>query len=329
MTAAVLQIQDLCVQIDGRFDVVKNLSFSVYPGETVCLVGESGCGKSMSALSILRLLPSVARFIAGEIHFNGQNLLSLPKNDLRRIRGNDIAMIFQEPMSSLNPLRTIGFQIAEVMMLHMGWSRAAAWARAAELLEIVRIPDVLQVLDGYPHQLSGGMRQRVMLAMALACKPTVILADEPTTALDVTIQAQITGLLAEMQRKFDTAIVLITHDMGLVAENADRVVVMYAGRKVEEAPVQEFFQHPVHPYSRGLLNSLPQLGATNSCRQGRLREIPGMVPALEDMPSGCPFFPRCEHSDRTCREQFPSYESVGIDHIAACWHPQAVEENQQ
>lgn len=329
MTAAVLKIQGLCVQIDGRFDVVKNLSFSVYPGETVCLVGESGCGKSISALSILRLLPPVARSIAGEIYFNGQDLLGLPENDLRRIRGNDIAMIFQEPMSSLNPLRTIGFQIAEVMMLHMGWSRSAAWARAAELLEIVRIPDVLQVLDGYPHQLSGGMRQRVMLAMALACEPTVILADEPTTALDVTIQAQITGLLSEMQRKFDTAIVLITHDMGLVAENADRVVVMYAGRKVEEATVQEFFQHPVHPYSRGLLNSLPQLGATNSCRKERLNEIPGMVPALGDLPSGCPFSPRCEHSDGTCREQFPSYESVGIDHIAACWHPQATEENQQ
>jgi len=329
MTAAVLKIRGLCVQIDGRFDVVQNLSFSVYPGETVCLVGESGCGKSMSALSILRLLPPAARFMAGEIRFNGQNLLSLPENELRRIRGNDIAMIFQEPMSSLNPLRTVGFQIAEVMMLHMGWSRAAAWARAAELLEIVRIPDVPQVLDGYPHQLSGGMRQRVMLAMALACNPAVILADEPTTALDVTIQAQITGLLAEMRRQFDTAIVLITHDMGLVAENADRVVVMYAGRKVEEAPVQEFFQHPAHPYSRGLLNSLPQLGAANCRRQKRLREIPGMVPALEDVPSGCPFSPRCEHSDGICREQFPSYESVGIEHIAACWHPQAAGENQQ
>ncbi|MDD9858461.1 MAG: ABC transporter ATP-binding protein [Gammaproteobacteria bacterium] len=329
MTAAALKIRGLCVQIDGRFDVVKNLSFSVCPGETVCLVGESGCGKSISALSILRLLPPVARSVAGEIYFNGQNLLGLPESELRRIRGNDIAMIFQEPMSSLNPLRTIGFQIAEVMMLHMGWSRAAAWARAAELLEIVRIPDVPQVLDGYPHQLSGGMRQRVMLAMALACKPAVILADEPTTALDVTIQAQITGLLAEMQQKFGTAIVLITHDMGLVAENADRVVVMYAGRKVEEAPVQEFFQHPAHPYSRGLLNSLPQLGAANSCGQERLKEIPGMVPALGDLPSGCPFFPRCEHSDGICREQFPSYESVGIDHIAACWHPRAMEENQQ
>lgn len=322
MANAVLEINNLQVQIDGQFNVVNGLSFAVSPGETVCLVGESGCGKSMSALSILRLLPSVACVTAGEIQFNGRDLLSLKEKELRRIRGNDIAMIFQEPMSSLNPLRTIGFQIAEVMMLHMGLSRAAAWARAGELLEIVRLPDVRQRLGDYPHQLSGGMRQRVMLAMALACEPMVILADEPTTALDVTIQAQITRLLAEMQHKFGTAIVLITHDMGLVAENADRVVVMYAGRKVEEAPVQEFFQHPMHPYSRGLLGSLPQLGMMNSDQQIRLKEIPGTVPALYDLPTGCPFATRCDHSDEICHERFPSYDVVCADHVVACWYPQ-------
>ncbi len=325
MTIAALEINNLRVQIDGRFDVVNGLSFSVNPGETVCLVGESGCGKSMSALSILRLLPSIARVTAGEIRFNGRDLLKLKESEMRRIRGNDIAMIFQEPMSSLNPLRTIGFQIAEGMMLHLGLSRTAALTRAAELLEIVHLSDPQQRLDDYPHQLSGGMRQRVMLAMALACEPLVILADEPTTALDVTIQAQITQLLAEMQHKFGTAIVFITHDMGLVAENADRVVVMYAGRKVEEAPTHAFFQHPMHPYSRGLLASLPQLGEIHSDRKTRLKEIPGIVPALDDLPRGCPFTTRCEHASQRCREHFPAYDSLGIDHIVACWHPQGIE----
>lgn len=328
MTIAALQINNLHVQIDGQFDVVNGLSFAVHQGETVCLVGESGCGKSMSALSILRLLPSVARVTAGEIQFDGKNLLDLKEREIRRIRGNDIAMVFQEPMSSLNPLRTIGFQIAEVMMLHKKLSQTAAWARAAELLEIVHLSDASQRLHDYPHQLSGGMRQRVMIAMALACEPRVILADEPTTALDVTIQAQITELLAEMQHKFGTAIVLITHDMGLVAENADRVIVMYAGRKVEEAPVREFFQHPMHPYSRGLLGSLPQLGGGNSDRRARLKEIPGTVPALSDLPPGCPFATRCENSDENCHEHFPSYDVVGIEHIVACWHPQGMEVHQ-
>ena len=329
MSIAILEINNLHVQIDNQFSVVNGLSFSVRPGETVCLVGESGCGKSISALSVLRLLPSAARTTAGEIRFNGINLLNLKEKELCQIRGNDIAMVFQEPMSSLNPLRTIGFQIAEVMMLHKGLSRTAAWTRAAELLETVHIPDARKRLDDYPHQLSGGMRQRVMLAMAVACEPAVILADEPTTALDVTIQAQITKLLAEMQGKFGTAIVLITHDMGLVAENADRVVVMYAGRKVEEAVVEEFFDHPMHPYSCGLLGSLPQLGMINSSRQGRLKEIPGTVPALHDLPSGCPFSTRCEYSDKICQEQFPMYDTVGIEHILACWHPQKMEENQR
>lgn len=234
-------------------------------------------------------------------------------------------MIFQEPMSSLNPLRTIGFQIAEVMTLHLGLSRSAALTRAAELLELVHLSDPRQRLDDYPHQLSGGMRQRVMLAMALACEPLVLLADEPTTALDVTIQAQITRLLAEMQNKFGTAVVLITHDMGLVAENADRVVVMYAGRKVEEAPVQAFFRHPRHPYSRGLLASLPQFGDKHSERKSRLKEIPGIVPTLDELSRGCPFTTRCEHASQHCHEHFPEYDKVGVDHVVACWHPQGMD----
>ena len=319
---AVLEVDDLHVEIAGRAAVVNGLSFRVNAGETVCLVGESGCGKSISALSVLRLLPPVARVRGGAVRLDGKNLLDLDERALRRIRGNDVAMIFQEPMSSLNPLRTIGFQIAEVMMLHRSLSRAEAWDRAGELLETVHLPDGRRRLDDYPHQLSGGMRQRVMIAMAIACDPRVILADEPTTALDVTIQAQITELLAEMQRAFGTAIVLITHDMGLVAENADRVVVMYAGRKVEEAPVEAFFRRPSHPYSRGLLGSLPQLGSTPAGGRARLPEIPGTVPAFDDLPPGCPFATRCGHVTETCRTDFPPYETVGADHVVACWHPQ-------
>jgi oligopeptide/dipeptide ABC transporter ATP-binding protein len=246
----------------------------------------------------------------------------LPDADLRRIRGKDIAMIFQEPMSSLNPLLTVGNQIAEVMMLHQGLSKKAALQRAAELLEIVQIPDARRRLSEYPHQLSGGMRQRVMIAMALACDPRVILADEPTTALDVTVQAQITDLMTRLQRDYGTAIVLITHDMGLVAENADRVVVMYAGRKVEEAPVEQFFANPSHPYSRGLLAALPQLGSSLENKSGRLQEIPGVVPRLADLPPGCPFQPRCASATAKCGLEEPPFERVGTDHIVACWHPE-------
>ena len=322
MNSSVLEVDNLHVTFFDRFEVVSGLSFSVQKGETVCLVGESGCGKSISALSILRLLPRGARISGGTVRLDGQDLPALREPELRRIRGNQIAMIFQEPMSSLNPLRTIGFQIAEVMMLHQKLSRDEAFARAVELLEIVHMPDAPRRIHDYPHQLSGGMRQRVMIAMAIACDPRVILADEPTTALDVTIQAQITELLAEMQRKFGTAIVLITHDMCLVAENADRVIVMYAGQKVEEAPVDEFFRRPTHPYSRGLLGSLPQLGATRSGGRGRLPEIPGTVPAFDELPSGCPFSTRCGHATDKCRQRRPEFETIDRDHAVACWHPQ-------
>ena len=322
MSNSVLEIDNLHVTFFDQFEVVSGLSFSVQKGETVCLVGESGCGKSISALSILRLLPRGARISGGTVRLNGENLPDLRESELRRIRGNQVSMIFQEPMSSLNPLRTIGFQIAEVMMLHQKLSRREALARAVELLEIVHMPDAARRMHDYPHQLSGGMRQRVMIAMAIACDPRVILADEPTTALDVTIQAQITELLAEMQRKFGTAIVLITHDMGLVAENADRVIVMYAGQKVEEAPVDEFFRRPTHPYSRGLLGSLPQLGATRSGGRGRLPEIPGTVPAFDELPAGCPFSTRCGHATDKCRQHRPEFETIDRDHAVACWHPQ-------
>ena len=324
MTATVLDVSDLQVTFSGGVKVLNGLSFSVRKGETVCLVGESGCGKSVSALSILRLLPPAAQITGGRVRLCGRDVLDLGEAELRNLRGSQISMIFQEPMNSLNPLRTIGFQVAEVMMLHQKLSRDAALVRTAELLESVHLPDARRRLGDYPHQLSGGMRQRVVIAMAIACNPSVILADEPTTALDVTIQAQITQLLAEMQRRFGTAIVLITHNMGLVAENADRVVVMYAGRAVEEAPVEEFFRRPAHPYSRGLLESLPRLGSASSGGPRRLREIPGTVPAFEDLPPGCPFATRCAQATDTCRQRRPEVESLGCDHRVACWHPQGV-----
>ncbi|MBB3064524.1 ABC transporter ATP-binding protein [Limibacillus halophilus] len=322
MSNPVLRVEDLHIRIGKGVNVVRGLSFDVSEGETVCIVGESGCGKSVSALSILRLLPPIINVNQGRILLDGRDLLEMSEADMRRVRGNEIAMIFQEPMSSLNPLRTIGFQIAEVLMLHKGMSRAAARDRVIELLETVQIPDAASRFDEYPHQLSGGMRQRVMISMALACQPRVILADEPTTALDVTIQAQITSLLRDLREKFGTAIVLITHDMGLVAENADRVVVMYAGHKVEEASVQEFFERPTHPYSRGLLGSLPRLGQSLGEDKNKLREIPGTVPPFDELPAGCPFVGRCAYADQLCAVQMPPFERQAADHVCACWHPQ-------
>ncbi|MET3662945.1 ABC transporter ATP-binding protein [Aquamicrobium ahrensii] len=320
-SAPVLEFSNLHVRFFDEFDVVSGLSFSVQQGETLCIVGESGCGKSMSALSALGLLPPMARISEGEIRLDGRNIADLSDRDLRKVRGKEIAMIFQEPMSSLNPLMTVGEQIAEVLVLHQDLSRKAALERAAELLEIVQIPDAQRRLSDYPHQLSGGMRQRVMIAIALACNPRVLLADEPTTALDVTVQAQITDLLGKLQQDFGTAIVLITHDMGLVAENADRVVVMYAGRKVEEASVERFFSQPSHPYSRGLLGALPKLGSSLQEKSERLREIPGVVPKLSGLPAGCPFQPRCGEATSVCAEKPPPFEVVDTNHIVACWHP--------
>lgn len=321
----ILAIKNLNIQIGGKFDVVTDLSFSMKKGETVCLVGESGCGKSISAFSILGLLPKIASVTSGRILLNSIDLLSLNERHLREIRGKSISMIFQEPMSSLNPLKTIGSQISEILVRHLDKTKMEAWQRAVELLDIVRLPDASTRACDFPHQLSGGMRQRVMIAMAIACNPQILLADEPTTALDVTIQAQILDLMSNLQEKFGTTILLISHDMGLVAENADRVIVMYAGRKVEEAPVKDFFARPSHPYSRGLLNSLPQLGKGGVSKKKKLSVIPGTIPSPDELPSGCPFATRCSFADERCWKKFPNYQFLSKDHLVACWYPVTAE----
>src|SRR5215510_2971970 len=294
----ILEIEDLQTHFftaAGTVRAVDGVSYALRSGETLGVVGESGCGKSVTALSILRLVANPpGRIVGGAIRFEGRNLLELAEPEMERIRGNDISMIFQEPMTSLNPLYTCGKQIAEAVALHQGLNKRDAWGRAVEMLRSVSIPEPERRAHAYPHQLSGGMRQRVMIAMALSCNPKVLIADEPTTALDVTIQAQILDLMRELQETFGTAIVLITHDMGVVAENADRVVVMYAGRKVEEAPAAELFDAPGHPYTKGLLGSIPQLdAAASSNRRARLNEIKGMVPSLFNLRPGCSFAGRC------------------------------------
>jgi oligopeptide/dipeptide ABC transporter ATP-binding protein len=307
----------------GTVRAVDGVSYSVKSGETLGVVGESGCGKSVSALSVLRLVANPpGRIVGGQIRFNGKNLLDLSEPEMERVRGNEISMIFQEPMTSLNPLYTVGGQIAEAVALHQGLSRKEAWNRSIEMLRQVYIPEPEKRAHAYPHQLSGGMRQRVMIAMALSCNPKVLIADEPTTALDVTIQAQILDLMRELQETTGTAIVLITHDMGVVAENADRVVVMYAGRKVEEAPAAVLFDQPGHPYTEGLLGSIPHLDevARSGARRARLNEIKGMVPALFDLPQGCSFAPRCGKATEKCRELVPPLEEHRPGHFIACWN---------
>src|SRR5271156_1848314 len=282
----ILEVADLRTWFftrDGVVRAVDGVSFHVIPGETLAIVGESGCGKSVTALSVLRLIPSPpGRIVSGMIRFAGRDLLSLGEAEMRDVRGNEISMIFQEPMTSLNPVLTIGHQIAETLTLHQGLSRRAALDRAIEMLTLVRIPEAERRIRQYPHQLSGGMRQRVMIAMALSCNPKVLIADEPTTALDVTIQAQILNLMHELKQKLGTAVILITHDLGVVAETAQRVVVMYAGRKVEEAPVEVLFEEPLHPYTRGLMRAIPRLDveADAAGTRPRLQEIPGLVPNL-------------------------------------------------
>ena len=298
---------------------VDDLSFTVRRGETLCIVGESGCGKSLTALSILRLLPRpYGRIGAGRVLLDGQDLAQITDAEMRAIRGRAISMIFQEPMSSLNPVLTIGRQIAETVMVHerLGWQ--ACMARALEMLRQVRIPEPERRLHEYPHQLSGGMRQRVMIAMALACRPRLLLADEPTTALDVTIQAQILDLVRDLQQETGAAVILITHDLGVVAEMAERVLVMYAGHKVEEGSVEEIFDMPTHPYTRGLMAAMPHLGGGDGHR-GRLNEIPGVVPALNARPPGCAFAPRCELATEQCLVAAPPLTGVGGTHSAACW----------
>jgi len=320
----VLQVEDLQTHFFtsvGTVRAVDGVSYSLKSGETLGVVGESGCGKSVSALSILRLVANPpGRIVGGSIRFQGKNLLDLPESEMEAIRGNEISMIFQEPMTSLNPLYTVGRQIAEAVALHQGLNKKDAWDRAVEMLQRVSMPEPAKRAHAYPHQLSGGMRQRVMIAMALSCNPKVLIADEPTTALDVTIQAQILDLMRELQDTFGTAIVLITHDMGVVAENADRVVVMYAGRKVEEAPADELFDRPGHPYTEGLLGSIPHLGGAGRNR-ARLNEIKGLVPSLFNLPPGCSFAPRCAKATEKCRTISPPLEPHRPGHLIACWHP--------
>jgi peptide/nickel transport system ATP-binding protein len=304
----------------GLFRAVDDVSFQVRRGETLAIVGESGCGKSVTALSIMRLVPSPpGKIVGGSIMLEGTDLLGLDEDKMREVRGDRISMIFQEPMTSLNPVMRIGDQITEAVRLHRTMTQKAAWQQAVEMLRLVRIPEPERRAREYPHQLSGGMRQRAMIAMALACRPALLIADEPTTALDVTIQAQILALVLELQQELGMGLILITHDLGVVAQTAQRVIVMYAGKKVEEADVDTLFANPRHPYTRGLMASIPAVPSLGGNADVRLVEIPGMVPSLTKLPKGCAFAPRCELAIARCREEYPPLESFGADHLAACW----------
>ena len=320
MTTPLLEVKGLRTEFrtgGSSFAAVDGISFSLAPGETLGIVGESGCGKSVTSLSIMRLVPNPpGKITAGEIRLEGRNLLDLPEGDMRAVRGDDIAMIFQEPMTSLNPVQTVGEQIVEAVQLHRPLNAANARARALEMLRLVRIPSPETRLDEYPHQLSGGMRQRVMIAMALACDPKLLIADEPTTALDVTIQAQILDLLRDLRERTGAAIMLITHDLGVVAEIAHRVIVMYAGRIVEEAPVALLFADPQHPYTLGLLGSIPRLGSDGD---ERLTAIEGVVPNPYALPPGCRFSPRCPLADTRCQAEAPALREIAPGHRTACW----------
>jgi peptide/nickel transport system ATP-binding protein len=320
---ALLEVENLQTHfgtLDGVVRAVEGLSFHIDAGETVAIVGESGCGKSVTSMSILRLIQEPPGRIAGRINFQGRNLLELPDAEMRKIRGKDISMIFQEPMTSLNPVLTVGRQIGETVRLHEGKSAAEAEQRAIEMLTLVGIPAPARRVREYPHQLSGGMRQRVMIAMALACNPQLLIADEPTTALDVTIQAQILDLMRDLKRRVGAAIMLITHDLGVVAEMAERVVVMYAGRKVEEAKVLDIFARPQHPYTRGLLGAVPKLGSSLQEQGGRTKlvEITGQVPSLRQRIVGCAFAGRCPMVTDLCRSVAPAVEEKTPGHFAAC-----------
>jgi oligopeptide/dipeptide ABC transporter ATP-binding protein len=316
---ALLEVKDLRVHLftgRGVVRAVDGIGFSLEAGRSLGIVGESGCGKSMTALSLLRLIPQPpARIVSGQILFDGTDVVDMNAAALRELRGNRIAMIYQDPMTTLNPVFNIGEQIAESVRLHRGAGRAAATARAIEMLRLVGIPDPARVASAYPHQLSGGMRQRAVIAMALACDPRLLIADEPTTALDVTIQAQILELLRRLQTELGMAVILITHDLGVIADLVDDVVVMYAGKVVEHAPVGQLFAAPAHPYTQGLLRSVPSLDS----RVHRLRTIEGAVPSPFAMPSGCPFRPRCAHAMDVCREVEPTLAPAGGGTLAACW----------
>lgn len=319
MTQPLLNIKDLRVSFKSLWSSVQAIdavSLHVDPGETLAIVGESGSGKSVTSLAVMGLLGDAGNIDSGSIVFEGQNLVDLEEDDVRKIRGNRIAMIFQEPMSSLNPALTIGKQVAEPIVLHRNLPWAEAMVKAGELLAAVAIPDPVSRLNDYPHQLSGGMRQRVMIAMALACEPALIIADEPTTALDVTVQAQILALLKDLTRKFDTALILITHDLGVVARYAERVAVMYGGRIVETASAKDLYSKPSHPYTRGLMDSIPKLDGDASLR---LVPIPGQPPDLSNMPTGCAFAPRCTLAMDQCRGSKPQLEEIGNQHFRACY----------
>ncbi|WP_309082866.1 ABC transporter ATP-binding protein [Chelativorans sp.] len=314
---AVLAVEDLQIRIrgeQGAYAVVADMSLAVGAGETLCIVGESGCGKSMTALALMRLLPEAAEAAGGRVEVNGVDVLALPTRAVEDLRGEEIAMIFQEPLTALNPVMTVGDQIAEVVRRHRKASASEAMERGIETLRLVQMPDPERRARQYPHELSGGMRQRAMIALALACDPKIVIADEPTTALDVTIQAQILGLISDLQKRLGTALILITHDLGVVAEVADRVIVMYAGRKVEEASVYDLFDHPIHPYTKGLMGAVPRGRSA-----GRLTDIPGTVPPMWDLPRGCAFAPRCPGASARCLAERPPFQEKRPGHFAACW----------
>lgn len=319
-----LRVEDLKTHFftsEGVGQAVDGVSFHINSGETLGLVGESGCGKTVTALSILRLVPDPpGKIVSGKIHFDGQDLVHLDSASLRKIRGNRISMIFQEPMTSLNPVFTIGNQISEAIRLHQGLNQKEAWDRSIEILQMVGIPSPERRIQDYPHQLSGGMCQRAMIAMALSCNPQLLIADEPTTALDVTIQAQILDLLMKLKEEMKAAILLITHDLGVIAEMADRVAVMYAGNIVEEADVKTIFDSPLHPYTQGLMESVPDLESSrNGDKKKRLQEIPGTVPSLFAMPSGCKFNPRCPKVMDVCTKNDPEEKRASGGHRAKCF----------
>ncbi len=327
MPAPIIQVCNLMTYFktdDGLAKAVDDVSFEVYPGETLGIVGESGCGKSVTALSLMRLIESPPGYFAGgEILYKGTDILRLPEYRLREIRGNSISMIFQEPMTSLNPVFTCGDQIMEAIQLHQGLEKTAAMEKAIEMLELVGIPAPRQRVREYPHQLSGGMRQRVMIAMALSCNPQVLIADEPTTALDVTIQAQILDLIQKLQDDLNLSVIMITHDLGVIAEVAKNVIVMYAGKIVEHGNVRDIFYHSKHPYTEGLLKSIPKLSAVGEYPDS-LYTIKGMVPSATEFPKGCHFHPRCERCIEKCKNEEPSLQAVkrDSDHLVSCWVPE-------
>jgi len=326
-----LGVQDLKVRFymrDGVIRAVNGVSFRLKRGETLGVVGESGCGKSVMALTVMGLVPQPpGRIESGAIYLEQRDLLKLSERQMRKVRGNEISMIFQEPMTSLNPVMTVGRQISELLTLHQGLPKKKALERAVDFLKLVRIPEPARRLREYPHQMSGGMRQRVMIAMALSCNPRVLIADEPTTALDVTIQAQILKLMGDLKSSLNTAIIMITHDLGVIADMADRVMVMYTGLKVEEAPVNGLYDRPLHPYTIGLMASIPRVDsdAPSGDTTPRLEEIPGMVPSLRRKITGCTFAPRCKYAVDHCRRDIPPLEEKIPGHWAACWETERVE----